>query len=123
MAAGDPHPDAIAAADDGPGTAAAARAGLQPSRQAVEGDGNQLLNQVSAGRDLTLGDSFAIVVADPQQAAVVTRSLRWSWPQPLVFSNYRTFRREGFGAAPGCSRRCAPGRWRMAPRRGVLGPS
>jgi hypothetical protein len=87
----------------------------------VEGDGNQLLNQVSAGRDLTLGDSVAgdkiagdkvdgdkvygdkigrdkieIVVADPQQAAVVTRSLRWSWPQPLDFGPYRTFRREGF---------------------------
>ena len=96
MAAGDPHPDAIAAADDGQGAAAAARAGVQPSGQAVEGDGNQLLSQVSAGRDLTLGDSFAIVVTDAQQAAVVARSLRWSWPQPLDFAPYRTFRREGF---------------------------
>jgi WD40 repeat protein len=69
---------------------------MQPSGQAVEGDGNQLLNQVSAGRDLTLGDSVAIVVADAQQAAVVARSLRWSWPQPLDFGPYRTFRREGF---------------------------
>jgi WD40 repeat protein len=96
MAAGDPHPDAIAAADDGQGTAAAARAGVQPSGQAVEGDGNQLLSQVSAGRDLTLGDSFEIVVADAQQAADVARSLRWSWPQPLDFGPYRSFRREGF---------------------------
>jgi WD40 repeat protein len=96
MAAGEPHPDASAAADDGQGAAAAARAGVQPSGQAVEGDGNQLLSQVSAGRDLTLGDSFAIVVADAQQAADVARSLRWSWPQPLDFSNYRTFRRQGF---------------------------
>ena len=96
MAAGDPHPDAIAAADDGQGAAADARAGVQPSGQAVAGDGNQLLNQVSAGRDLTLGDSFAIVVADAQQAADVARSLRWSWPQPLDFGPYRTFRREGF---------------------------
>jgi WD40 repeat protein len=116
MAAGDPHPDAIAAADHGQGAAAAARAGVQPSGQAGEGDGNQLLNQVSAGRDLTLGDSVAgdkiagdkvvrdkvigdkieIVVADAQQAAVVARSLRWSWPQPLDFGPYRTFRREGF---------------------------
>jgi WD40 repeat protein len=116
MAAGDPHPDAIAAADDGQGTAADAWAGMQPSGQAVAGDGNQLLSQVSAGRDLTLGDSVAgdkiagdkvdgdkvtgdkieIVVADPQQAAVVARSLRWSWPQPLDFGPYRTFRREGF---------------------------
>ena len=99
---------------------------MQPSGQAVEGDGNQLLNQVSAGRDLTLGDSvagdkiagdkvdgdkvigdkvsrdkigrdkFEIVVADAQQAADVARSLRWSWPQPLDFGPYRTFRREGF---------------------------
>ena len=105
MAAGDPHPDAIAAAADGQGAAAAARSGKQPSGQAVEGDGNQLLNQVSAGRDLTLGDSVAgdkiagdkvagdkvtgdkvsrdkigrdkieIVVADAQQAADVARSL------------------------------------------------
>jgi len=96
MAAGDPQPDAIAAADDGQGAAAAARSGMQPSGQAVEGDGNQLLNQVSAGRDLTLGDSVAIVVADAQQAAAVARSLRWSWPQPLDFGPYRTFRREGF---------------------------
>jgi WD40 repeat protein len=87
----------------------------------VAGDGNQLLNQVSAGRDLTLGDSVAgdkiagdkvdgdkvygdkigrdkigIFVTDAQQAAVVARSLRWSWPQPLDFAPYRTFRREGF---------------------------
>jgi WD40 repeat protein len=72
----------------------------------VAGDGNQLLSQVSAGRDLTLGDSVAgdkiagdkieIVVADAQQAADVARSLRWSWPQPLDFAPYRTFRREGF---------------------------
>jgi WD40 repeat protein len=116
MAAGDPHPDAIAAADHGQGAAAAARAGVQPSGQAGEGDGNQLLNQVSAGRDLTLGDSVAgdkiagdkvvrdkvigdkieIVVADAQQAAAVARSLRWSWPQPLDFGPYRTFRRQGF---------------------------
>jgi hypothetical protein len=96
MAAGEPHPDAIAAADDGQGAAAAVRAGVQPSGQAVAGDGNQLLNQVSAGRDLTLGDSFAIVVADAQQAADVARSLRWSWPQPLDFGPYRSFRREGF---------------------------
>jgi WD40 repeat protein len=126
MAAGDPNPDASAAADDGQGVAAAARSGMQPSGQAVEGDGNQLLNQVSAGRDLTLGDSvagdkiagdkvdgdkvigdkvsrdkigrdkFEIVVADAQQAADVARSLRWSWPQPLDFGPYRTFRREGF---------------------------
>jgi len=115
MAAGDPHPDAIAAADDGQG-AADARAVKQPSGQVVVGDGNQLLSQVSAGRDLTLGDSVAgdkiagdkvvgdkvtgdkieIVVADAQQAAVVARSLRWSWPQPLDFGPYRTFRREGF---------------------------
>jgi hypothetical protein len=110
MAAGDPHPDAITAADDGQGAAAAARVGVQPSGQAVADDGNQLLNEVSAGRDLTLGDSVAgdmiagdkvdgdkvtgdkvsrdkikIDVADPQQAAVVARSLRWSWPQPLEF--------------------------------------
>ena len=121
MAAGDPQPDAIAAADDGQGAAAAARAGMQPSGQAVEGDGNQLMSQVSAGRDLNLGESVAgdmiagdkvdgdkvtgdkvsrdkieIVVADAQQAAVVARSLRWSWPQPLDFGPYRTFRREGF---------------------------
>jgi hypothetical protein len=96
MAAGDPHPDEIAAADDGQGAAADARAGVQPSGQAVEGDGNQLLNEVSAGRDLTLGDKIEIVVADPQQAAVVARSLRWSWPQPLDFGPYRTFRRQGF---------------------------
>ncbi|MFO0119678.1 MAG: hypothetical protein ACK512_06205, partial [Cyanobium sp.] len=86
--------------------AAAARAGLQPSGQAVEGDGNQLLSQVSTGRDLTHGDSVAgdkvardkieIVVAYPQQAADVARSLRWSWPQPLDFGPYRTFRRQGF---------------------------
>ena len=95
MAAGEPHPDAIAAADDGQG-AAAARAGNQPSGQAVEGDDNQLLNQVSAGDDLTLGDKIEIIVADAQQAAVVARSLRWSWPQPLDFGPYRTFRREGF---------------------------
>jgi WD40 repeat protein len=99
---------------------------MQPSGQAVEGDGNQLLNQVSIGRDLTLGDSVAgdkiagdkvdgdkvtgdkvyrdkigrdkigIFVADAQQAAVVARSLRWSWPQPLDFGPYRTFRRQGF---------------------------
>ena len=69
---------------------------MQPSGQAVEGDGNQLLSQVSAGRDLTLGDKFEIVVADAQQAAVVARSLRWSWPQPLDFGPYRSFRREGF---------------------------
>jgi hypothetical protein len=69
---------------------------MQPSGQAVEGDGNQLLNQVSAGRDLTLGDKFEIVVADAQQAADVARSLRWSWPQPLDFGPYRSFRREGF---------------------------
>ncbi len=107
MAAGEPHPDAIAAADDGQGAAAAARAGVQPSGQAVvAGDGNQLLNEVSAGRDLTLGDSvagdkvardkFEIVVASAEQAADVARSLRWSWPQPLDFGPYRTFRREGF---------------------------
>ena len=111
MAAGEPHPDAIAAADDDQGAAAAARSGMQPSGKAVAGDGNQLLNQVSAGRDLTLGDSvagdkiagdkvtgdkFEIVVADAQQAAVVARSLRWSWPQPLDFGPYRSFRREGF---------------------------
>jgi hypothetical protein len=106
MAAGDPPPDAIAAADDGQGSSADARAGVQPSGQAVEGDGNQLLSQVSTGRDLTLGDSVAgdkvagdkitIVVADARQAAVVARSLRWSWPQPLDFSPYRTFRRQGF---------------------------
>jgi hypothetical protein len=96
MAAGDPHHDASAAADDGQGDAAAARAGKQPSGQAVAGDGNQLLNQVSAGRDLTLGDKIEIVVADAQQAAVVARSLRWSWPQPLEFGPYRTFRRQGF---------------------------
>jgi WD40 repeat protein len=126
MAAGDPHPDAIAAAYDGQGAAAAARSGMQPSGQEVEGDGNQLLSQVSAGRDLTLGDSVAgdkiagdkvdgdkvtgdkvsrdkigrdkieIVVADAQQAADVARSLRWSWPQPLDFGPYRSFRREGF---------------------------
>ena len=95
MAAGEPHPDAIAAADDGQG-AAADRAGNQPSGQAVEGDDNQLLNQVSAGDDLTLGDKIEIVVADAQQAAVVARSLRWSWPQPLDFGPYRSFRREGF---------------------------
>jgi hypothetical protein len=106
MAAGEPHPDAIAAADDGQVAAAAAWAGRQPSGQVVAGDGNQLLSQVSAGRDLTLGDSVAgdkiagdkieIVVADAQQAADVARSLRWSWPQPLDFAPYRTFRREGF---------------------------
>jgi WD40 repeat protein len=121
MAAGEPHPDAIAAADDDQGAAADSRAGVQPSGKAVEGDGNQLLNQVSAGRDLTLGDSVAgdkiagdkvtgdkvygdkigrdkieIVVADAQQAAVVARSLRWRWPQPLDFGPYRTFRRQGF---------------------------
>jgi WD40 repeat protein len=121
MAAGEPHPDAIAAADDGQGTAADARAGNQPSGQAVEADGNQLLNEVSAGRDLTHGDSVAgdkiagdkvdgdkvtgdkvsrdkieIVVANAQQAADVARSLRWSWPQPLDFGPYRTFRRQGF---------------------------
>jgi hypothetical protein len=116
MAAGDPPPDASAAADDGQGSSADARAVKQPSGQVVVGDGNQLLNQVSAGRDLTLGDSVAgdkiagdkvvgdkvtgdkieIVVADAQQAAVVARSLRWSWPQPLVFGPYRSFRREGF---------------------------
>ena len=121
MAAGEPHPDAIAAADDGQVAAAAAWAGRQPSGQVVAGDGNQLLNQVSAGRDLTLGDSVAgdkiagdkvdgdkvygdkigrdkigIFVTDAQQAAVVARSLRWSWPQPLDFAPYRTFRREGF---------------------------
>jgi WD40 repeat protein len=96
MAAGDPHPDAIAAADDGQGSSADARAGVQPSGQAVEGDGNQLLSQVNVGGDLTLGDSLAIVVADAQQAADVARSLRWSWPQPLDFGPYRSFRREGF---------------------------
>jgi hypothetical protein len=101
MAAGDPPPDAIAAADDGQGPSADARAGKQPFGQAVEGDGNQLLSQVSTGRDLTLGDSVAgdkieIFVADAEQAAVVARSLRWSWPQPLDFSPYRTFRRQGF---------------------------
>jgi WD40 repeat protein len=121
MAAGEPHPDAIAAADDGQGAAADARAVNQPSGQTVAGDGNQLLSQVSAGRDLTLGDSVAgdkiagdkvdgdkvtgdkvsrdkieIVVADAQQAAVVARTVRWSWPQPLDFGPYRTFRREGF---------------------------
>jgi len=101
MAAGDPPPDAIAAADDGQGSSADARAGKQPSGQAVEGDGNQLLSQVSTGRDLTLGDSVAgdkieIFVADAKQAEVVARSLRWNWPQPLDFSPYRTFRREGF---------------------------
>jgi hypothetical protein len=69
---------------------------MQSSGQAVKGDGNQLLNQVSAGRDLTLGDKFEIVVADAQQAAVIARSLRWSWPQPLDFGPYRSFRREGF---------------------------
>jgi WD40 repeat protein len=105
----------MAAAGDGQG-AADARAVKQPSGQVVVGDGNQLLSQVSAGRDLTLGDSVAgdkiagdkvvgdkvtgdkieIVVADAQQAADVARSLRWSWPQPLDFGPYRTFRREGF---------------------------
>jgi hypothetical protein len=115
MAAGDPNPDASAAAGDGQG-AADARAVKQPSGQVVVGDGNQLLSQVSAGRDLTLGDSVAgdkiagdkvvgdkvtgdkieIVVADAQQAAVVARSLRWSWPQPLDFGPYRSFRRQGF---------------------------
>ena len=115
MAAGDPNPDSSAAAGDGQG-AADARAVKQPSGQVVVGDGNQLLSQVSAGRDLTLGDSVAgdkiagdkvdgdkvtgdkieIVVADVQQAAVVARSLRWSWPQPLDFGPYRSFRREGF---------------------------
>jgi WD40 repeat protein len=115
MVAGDPNPDASAAAGDGQG-AADARAVKQPSGQVVVGDGNQLLNQVSAGRDLTLGDSVAgdkiagdkvvgdkftgdkieIVVADAQQAADVARSLRWSWPQPLDFGPYRSFRREGF---------------------------
>jgi WD40 repeat protein len=121
MAAGDPHRDAIAAADDGQGAAADAWVGKQPSGQAVEGDGSQLMSQVSAGHDLTLGDSVAgdkiagdkvdgdkvtgdkvsrdkieIVVADAQQAAVVARSLRWSWPQPLDFSPYRSFRSQGF---------------------------
>jgi hypothetical protein len=116
MAAGEPHPNAIAAADDGQGTAADARAGNQPSGQAVEGDGNQLLSQVSAGGDLSLGDSVAgdkiagdkvvgdkvtgdkieIVVTDAQQAAEVARTLRWSWPLPLDFGPYRSFRREGF---------------------------
>jgi WD40 repeat protein len=61
---------------------------------------------VSAGRDLTLGDSVSgdkiagdkieIIVASAEQAAVVARSLRWSWPQPLDFGPYRSFRREGF---------------------------
>jgi WD40 repeat protein len=106
MAASDPTPDAIAAADDGQEAADDDRAGMQPSGQAVAGDGNQLLNEVSAGRDLTLGDSvtgdkvardkFAIVVASAEQAAVVARSLRWNWPQPLPFGPYRTFRRQGF---------------------------
>ncbi|MCX5954773.1 MAG: hypothetical protein NTZ40_15085 [Cyanobacteria bacterium] len=119
MAAVEPHPNAIA--DDGQEAADDARAGMQPSGHAVAGDGNQLLSQVSAGRDLTLGDNVAgdmiagdkvdgdkvtgdkvcrdkiqFVVADAQQAADVARSLRWSWPQPLEFGPYRTFRREGF---------------------------
>ena len=41
-------------------------------------------------------DKIEIVVADAQQAADVARSLRWSWPQTLVFGPYRSFRREGF---------------------------
>jgi len=41
-------------------------------------------------------DNIEIVDADAQQAAVVARSLRWSWPQPLPFGPYRTFRRQGF---------------------------
>jgi hypothetical protein len=41
-------------------------------------------------------DNIEIVVADAEQAAVVARSLRWSWPQPLDFGPYRSFRREGF---------------------------
>jgi hypothetical protein len=99
MAAGDPNPEASAAAGDGQG-AADARAVKQPSGQVVEGDGNQLLSQVSAARDLTLGDSVAgdkvtgdkvsrdkigrdkieIVVADAQQAADVARSLKHKKP-------------------------------------------
>jgi WD40 repeat protein len=41
-------------------------------------------------------DKIEIDVADAQQAAVVARSLRWSWPQPLGFGPYRTYRRQGF---------------------------
>ena len=59
-------------------------------------------------------DNIEIVDADAKQAAVVARTLRWSWPQPLDFTPYAASGARASWGVPGCSRRCAPGRWRRA---------
>lgn len=62
-------------------------------QQSAHGEENQLLSNVNAGGNINAGnqvggdligrDQININVQDPQQAAKLARSLRWSWPQPL----------------------------------------
>lgn len=83
--------------------------GMEPTdhpQQSAHGDENQLFNNVNAGGDINVGnrvgrdqigrDQFIINVQDPQQAAEISRILRWNWPTPLPFANYRSFRSQGF---------------------------
>ncbi|MFM7511993.1 MAG: hypothetical protein ACKO3F_01285 [Cyanobium sp.] len=75
-------------------------------QQSAHGDDNQLLNNLTAGGDLNVGnrvgrdligrDQLTFNVANPEQAAELAQRLRWSWPTAWDFHSYQEEKRKNF---------------------------
>lgn len=75
-------------------------------QQSADGAENLLFDNVNAGGSINVGnrvgrdrigrDQININVQDPQQAAELARSFRWSWPKAWDFRSYREEKRKGF---------------------------
>ena len=63
-----------------------------PPSIGIRGHNNQVFSGVHA-RDI---HATTVVVANPDQAAAVARSLRWSWPSPIDSAPHRAYKRRGF---------------------------